>query len=111
MSKELIHSASFVKSSVETDKCPPPIYPEFAFIGRSNVGKSSLINMLVNKKVLRKLRLALEKLRPSITSSLMKKRILGTWSIFQDMAMQRLPKVKETSGAVLFEITSTKERT
>jgi GTP-binding protein len=54
MSKELIHSASFVKSSVETDKCPPPIYPEFAFIGRSNVGKSSLINMLVNKKGLAK---------------------------------------------------------
>lgn len=54
MSKELIHSATFVKSSVETDKCPPPIYPEFAFIGRSNVGKSSLINMLVNKKGLAK---------------------------------------------------------
>ncbi len=54
MSQELIHSASFVKSSVETDKCPPPIYPEFAFIGRSNVGKSSLINMLVNKKGLAK---------------------------------------------------------
>lgn len=54
MSHELIHSASFVKSSVETDKCPPPIYPEFAFIGRSNVGKSSLINMLVNKKGLAK---------------------------------------------------------
>ena len=54
MSHELIHSAYFVKSSVETDKCPPPIYPEFAFIGRSNVGKSSLINMLVNKKGLAK---------------------------------------------------------
>jgi GTP-binding protein len=54
MSKELIHSASFVKSSVETDNCPPPIDPEFAFIGRSNVGKSSLINMLVNKKGLAK---------------------------------------------------------
>jgi GTP-binding protein len=54
MSKELIHSATFVKSSVETDKCPPPVYPEFAFIGRSNVGKSSLINMLVNKKGLAK---------------------------------------------------------
>jgi GTP-binding protein len=51
---ELIQSATFVKSSVEWAKCPEPTHPEFAFIGRSNVGKSSLINMLVNKKGLAK---------------------------------------------------------
>lgn len=49
-----IISAEFVKSSTEVVKCPPSVHPEFAFIGRSNVGKSSLINMLLNKKGLAK---------------------------------------------------------
>jgi GTP-binding protein len=49
-----IRDAVFVKSSTEVSKCPPPTVPEFAFIGRSNVGKSSLINMLVQKKGLAK---------------------------------------------------------
>jgi GTP-binding protein len=42
----IIRSASFVKSSTALNQCPPPDKPEFGFIGRSNVGKSSLINML-----------------------------------------------------------------
>jgi GTP-binding protein len=42
----IIHSAEFVKSSSLADQCPPPGMPEYAFVGRSNVGKSSLINML-----------------------------------------------------------------
>ena len=42
----IIHSASFIKSSPSLKECPPPVKPEFGFIGRSNVGKSSLINML-----------------------------------------------------------------
>jgi GTP-binding protein len=46
--------ATFLKSSAFLDQCPAPDRPEFAFIGRSNVGKSSLINMLVNKKNLAK---------------------------------------------------------
>lgn len=41
-----IKKAVFLKSTTEYKKCPPPILPEYAFIGRSNVGKSSLINML-----------------------------------------------------------------
>lgn len=50
----IISSAEFVKSSQELNQCPQPDMPEFAFIGRSNVGKSSLINMLVEKKDLAK---------------------------------------------------------
>jgi GTP-binding protein len=46
---EIIH-ASYLISSPSVDKCPAPDRPEYAFIGRSNVGKSSLINMLCNKK-------------------------------------------------------------
>ncbi|CAN5579838.1 ribosome biogenesis GTP-binding protein YihA/YsxC [soil metagenome] len=49
-----ITSATFVKSSAKPDQFPPDNIPEFAFIGRSNVGKSSLINMLVQKKELAK---------------------------------------------------------
>src|SRR6476661_3785491 len=50
----IIKSAEFVCSNTRTDKMPPADRPEYAFIGRSNVGKSSLINMLVNKKGLAK---------------------------------------------------------
>ncbi|MEY4109932.1 MAG: hypothetical protein RLZZ46_286 [Bacteroidota bacterium] len=50
----IIHSAKFIISSVDVAKCPPPKYPEYAFIGRSNVGKSSLINCLVSRKDLAK---------------------------------------------------------
>ena len=42
----IIHSATFVKSSPTLKECPASANPEFGFIGRSNVGKSSLINML-----------------------------------------------------------------
>jgi GTP-binding protein len=42
----IIHSATFIKSSPTLKDCPPTTKPEFGFIGRSNVGKSSLINML-----------------------------------------------------------------
>ena len=42
----IIHSAAFIKSSPTIKECPATDKPEFGFIGRSNVGKSSLINML-----------------------------------------------------------------
>ena len=45
-----IKSAEFVISNTNVKKCPAGNLPEYAFIGRSNVGKSSLINMLTNKK-------------------------------------------------------------
>lgn len=49
-----INKAEYVTSSVKNDQCPEPNKPEYAFIGRSNVGKSSLINMLTGRKKLAK---------------------------------------------------------
>ena len=45
-----ISSAEFVISNTDVRKCPAGVFPEYAFIGRSNVGKSSLINMLTARK-------------------------------------------------------------
>jgi GTP-binding protein len=47
-----ILSAEFIMSNTQISKCPTPDKPEFAFIGRSNVGKSSLLNMLASRKEL-----------------------------------------------------------
>lgn len=52
MKKPLIKSAHFVISNTDIRKCPNDGKPEYAFIGRSNVGKSSLINMLTNNNKL-----------------------------------------------------------
>ncbi|MBO5809237.1 MAG: YihA family ribosome biogenesis GTP-binding protein [Bacteroidales bacterium] len=50
----IIKSAAFLQSNTKIDKLPAANKPEYAFIGRSNVGKSSLINMLTNRKQLAK---------------------------------------------------------
>lgn len=50
----LIKTAEFIVSNSEVEKCPKDFLPEYAFIGRSNVGKSSLINMLTDRKNLAK---------------------------------------------------------
>ncbi len=50
----IIRSANYVKSCVGFKDCPKQNLPEYAFIGRSNVGKSSLINMILNRKDLSK---------------------------------------------------------
>lgn len=57
--------AEFVKSSVRTEDCPSDGLPEFALVGRSNVGKSSLLNSLVRRK-----KLALTSKKPGRTISL-----------------------------------------
>ena len=49
-----IKSAEFLVSNSKVDQCPKEPFPEYAFIGRSNVGKSSLINMLLDRKNLAK---------------------------------------------------------
>jgi GTP-binding protein len=51
----MINTAKFIISNTDVSKCPTPNLPEYAFIGRSNVGKSSLINMLTNHKGLAKI--------------------------------------------------------
>ena len=50
----IVKSAAFLQSNTKIDKLPAANKPEYAFIGRSNVGKSSLINMLTNRKQLAK---------------------------------------------------------
>lgn len=50
----IIKSAEFVVSNTDVSLCPKSKHPEYAFIGRSNVGKSSLINMLTNNNKLAK---------------------------------------------------------
>ncbi len=50
----IIHDVSFVKSSQKVSQCPDADKPEYVFIGRSNVGKSSLINMLMGRSKLAK---------------------------------------------------------
>ncbi len=57
-----IKSVEFVKSSSKVDQCPQNNLPEYAFVGRSNVGKSSLINALTDKK-----KLALTSAKPGKT--------------------------------------------
>ena len=49
-----VTTSEFISSYADVAKCPAPDKPEFAFIGRSNVGKSSLINMLTNSRKLAK---------------------------------------------------------
>jgi GTP-binding protein len=49
-----IIGVEFIKSSPDLASCPKPSFPEYAFAGRSNVGKSSLINMLTGRKNLAK---------------------------------------------------------
>ena len=50
----MIREATFVKSSSKLEECPKTGLPEYVFLGRSNVGKSSLINMLVERNKLSK---------------------------------------------------------
>ena len=76
----LITEAEFVKSSEKLSDCPKPVFPEYAFFGRSNVGKSSLINMITGKKGLAK-----------ISSTPGKTRLLNHFVINQSWFLTDLP--------------------
>ena len=69
-----IKSADFVISNTDVAKCPNEPLPEYAFIGRSNVGKSSLINMLTERKSLAKI-----SGRPGKTQLINHFKINGNW--------------------------------
>lgn len=73
---------------------PKSVRPEVSFVGRSNVGKSSLINRLFNRKKLAKVPLCQAKPAPSTSSQPRK----STLSIFQGMAMQKWQKAKKPVG-------------
>ena len=69
-----IKSAEFVISNTDVQQCPDGTRPEYAFIGRSNVGKSSLINMLTTRK-----RLAMTSQKPGKTQLINHFIINGEW--------------------------------
>ena len=69
-----IKSADFVISNSDVSKCPNEPLPEYAFIGRSNVGKSSLINMLMDRK-----NLAKTSGRPGKTQLINHFKVNGNW--------------------------------
>lgn len=69
-----IRSAEFVVSNTKVAHCPKELLPEYAFIGRSNVGKSSLINMLTGRK-----NLAKTSGRPGKTQLINHFKINGNW--------------------------------
>ena len=71
-----IKTAQFIVSNTDVAKCPPPVLPEYAFIGRSNVGKSSLINMLCQRKALAK-----TSVKPGKTQLINHFLINGTWNL------------------------------
>ncbi|KAJ6830966.1 GTP-binding protein [Iris pallida] len=69
-----VSAADFVKSSARTEECPADGLPEFALVGRSNVGKSSLLNSLVRRK-----KLALTSKKPGKTQLINHFRINDSW--------------------------------
>ena len=70
----IIHTAQYIKSSVNLSQCPTTNLPELAFIGRSNVGKSSLINMLTGFR-----KLAKTSVEPGKTRTINHFLINGNW--------------------------------
>ena len=110
-----IKSAQFVISNSDVEKCPHSLLPEYAFIGRSNVGKSSLINSICNKK-----RLAKTSSRPGKTQLINHFLINDNWylvdlpgygyarasktqkKVFQSFITQYFKKRKQLINAFLF---------
>lgn len=89
----IIKTASFVISNTDVDKCPKTKLPEYAFIGRSNVGKSSLINMITGHS-----KLAKTSGRPGKTQLINHFIINGEWYLV-DLPGYGFAKVAKTERA------------
>lgn len=89
-----INTAEFVISNSEVSKCPNEPLPEYAFIGRSNVGKSSLINMLTDRK-----KLAKTSARPGKTQLINHFKINSNWYLV-DLPGYGYAKVSKKTKAV-----------
>jgi GTP-binding protein len=90
----LIQSAKFIGAFPKTDDCPKTEFPEFAFIGRSNVGKSSLINLITNMKELAKVSKT-----PGKTQTINFFLIDGSWHLV-DLPGYGYAKVSKTTRSV-----------
>ncbi|MFK7775744.1 MAG: ribosome biogenesis GTP-binding protein YihA/YsxC [Saprospiraceae bacterium] len=88
-----IKYAEFIGSFPSVNQCPKPQFPEYAFIGRSNVGKSSLINMLTGKKGLAKVSNT-----PGKTQTLNYFQINGKWNLV-DLPGYGYAKISKTKRA------------
>lgn len=92
-----MYNAKFLRSSSHVSQCPQDELPEFAFIGRSNVGKSSLINMLCNKPIAK------------VSGTPGKTRLINHFSINEQWYLVDLPgygyaKASKKTGGELSEI-------
>ncbi len=88
-----IKYAEFIGSFPTLNQCPKPQFPEYAFIGRSNVGKSSLINMLTDKKGLAKVSNT-----PGKTQTINYFQINGKWNLV-DLPGYGYAKISKTKRA------------
>ena len=95
-----IKESRFIKSSSALEQCPPPKKAEFAFIGRSNVGKSSLINMLTGRKSLAKI-----SSKPGKTQLINHFEIDGSWYLVDlpGYGWSKVSKQKKADWGVMIE--------
>ena len=95
-----IKESRFIKSSSALEQCPPPKKAEFAFIGRSNVGKSSLINMLTGRKSLAKI-----SSKPGKTQLINHFEIDGSWFLVDlpGYGWSKVSKQKKADWGVMIE--------
>ncbi len=95
-----IKESGFIKSSSAIEQCPPPDKAEFAFIGRSNVGKSSLINMLTGRKSLAKI-----SSKPGKTQLINHFEIDGSWYLVDlpGYGWSKVSKQKKADWGIMIE--------